>query len=319
MDLYNTLKPLGRILDLSKEGWTVWDCSPVYGPDGRVHVFTSRWQNLDRPDLSWYRGSQIIHSVADEPAGPYTICDIVIDADGTGERHWDRWGVINPKIYDIRGRYYLLYTGCSEARLDAQSVCLLAADSLNGPWEPLTDGPLIRPRPDRKGFDGFLCNNPAIALHPDGRYFLYYKGRNMSENPDGEFPPGRMTIGLAIADTISGPYHRHPSNPLIDMEPQVEDPYVWHDGTVFRMIVETKPSGTDPAGWIMSSEDGIQWSDPEPGYPGTCRFLGRRQRLEEPNLLFKDDRPTHLFNVMGACPEDPVYSGHVFEIISGKE
>jgi hypothetical protein len=36
--------------------------------------------------------------------------------------------------------------------------------------------------------------------------------------------------------------------------------------------------------------------------------------LEEPNLLFTNGKPPHLFNILGACPEDPVYSGHVFAI-----
>ncbi|MHC4885719.1 MAG: hypothetical protein ACYTGH_11620 [Planctomycetota bacterium] len=40
----------------------------------------------------------------------------------------------------------------------------------------------------------------------------------------------------------------------------------------------------------------------------------RHQRLEEPNLLFTNGKPPHLFNILGACPEDPVYSGHVFAI-----
>ena len=44
-------------------------------------------------------------------------------------------------------------------------------------------------------------------------------------------------------------------------------------------------------------------------------FLGTQQRLEEPNLLFTEGRPTHLFNVMGACADDNTYSGFVFEIV----
>ena len=42
MSFADRLEPLNRILDLSDEGWAVWCCSPVYGPDGKVHVFFSR-------------------------------------------------------------------------------------------------------------------------------------------------------------------------------------------------------------------------------------------------------------------------------------
>ena len=54
---------------------------------------------------------------------------------------------------------------------------------------------------------------------------------------------------------------------------------------------------------------------PVKGYPSPMSFLGTQQRLEEPNLLFTEGRPTHLFNVMGACADDNTYSGFVFEIV----
>ncbi len=58
------LKPVGRILESS--GYCVWGCSPICGPDGKVHVFYSRWpekygiclmlpreeNTILRPDLS---------------------------------------------------------------------------------------------------------------------------------------------------------------------------------------------------------------------------------------------------------------------------
>ena len=71
----------------------------------------------------------------------------------------------------------------------------------------------------------------------------------------------------------------------------------------------------EPAGLLLSSADGLEWSEASKGYPSPATFMGRNQRLEEPNLLFKDGRPTHLFNVMGACPEDDACSGFVFKIV----
>ncbi len=70
-DLHDRLKPIGPILNLKSEGWTVWDCSPIYGPDARAHVFASRWPDNDQPGRTWFLGgSQIIHAVASGPAGP---------------------------------------------------------------------------------------------------------------------------------------------------------------------------------------------------------------------------------------------------------
>ena len=35
------LRPVGRILEM--EGWYVWCIAPIEGPNGRAHVFFSRW------------------------------------------------------------------------------------------------------------------------------------------------------------------------------------------------------------------------------------------------------------------------------------
>lgn len=227
-NLYDRLKPLRRVLSMRHDGWTVWDCSPIYGPHGRVHVFATRWRSFDRPDATWYMGSQIVHAVAARPEGPYEVLGVVIEGDGGSER-WDSSGVINAKIYAVGDQYCLLYTGCTAKHLD-------------------------------------------------------------------------------------GPYAKCAANPVIEMaDRSVEDPYVWHDGERFWMLVSEIGYG-DPAGSLLSSTDGLAWSAPARGYPSPITFLGRQQRLEEPNLLCAEGRPTHLFNVMGACPEDDVYSGFVFAI-----
>ncbi len=317
-DLYHRLKPLGRILDLHEKGWTVWDCSPIRADDGRVHVFATRWRSTERPDSSWYHGSQIVHAVADRPEGPYELRDIVIDKDG-GAGHWDSSAVINTKIYRVGDRYCLLYTGCTDKRHDTQAVGMLLAPSLHGPWEPVSESPIIAPDSRRSGFDGYLCNNPALVVHPDGGFWIYYKGRPVvGTRENGNYKPGTMAIGLAIADKLEGPYRKHATNPVIAMEPHTEDPYVWHDGRTFWMLLSTV-ADTQPGGWLLSSSDGFTWSEPRPGYPSAARFSGRKQRLEEPNLLFTGGRLTHLFNVLGACPADDAYSGFVFEITASED
>lgn len=311
--LYQRLRPLGRIMQMAEAGWTVWDCSPIWGPDGMVHLFATRWRSPDRPDTTWYEGSQIVHAVAPEPAGPYEVRDVVIEGDG-GDQRWDASGVINAKIYKVDDRYCLLYTGCTARRHDTQAVGMLVSRSLEGPWERVGQAPLIAPEPDRGGFDGYLCNNPALLVHPGGGYWIYYKGRPVVGRENGRLEGGQMTIGLATAETLAGPYRKHSANPVVELDRSVEDPYVWHDGTCFWMLV-SEIKYRDPAGLLLSSDDGLAWSVAEKGYPGPVSFLGRSQRLEEPNLLFDDGRPTHLFNVLGACPEDNVYSGFVFEIV----
>ncbi len=344
--LYNALKPCGRILNLKAEGWTVWDCSPIYGADGRVHVFATRWPDNDRPDRTWYLGgSQMVHAIAPKPEGPYTVADIVVACDG-GDSRWDAAGVINTKIYRVDGRYVLIYTGCASRRNDGsvmlpenqaaketQAIGMLTAESLDGPWMRVSDvAPLIASAPDRSGPDGIACNNPALLQHPNGQFWMYYKG--IQYPPGTTFTPGMeegggwckptATICLAVADRLEGPYRKQPANPVIGLDMimqhgKVEDPYVWHDGRWFWLISNRVGTAPGPGGLLYRSSDGLRWEPPVPGYPSPADLWGRRQRLEEPNLLWRDGTPTHLFNVIGPCDEDPGYSGFVFAIESDKE
>ncbi|WP_244311295.1 hypothetical protein [Mucilaginibacter metallidurans] len=58
------LKPVGRALEM--EGYYVWCNSPIEGPDGRIHVFFSRWIASKKMG-GWINGSEICHAVADTP------------------------------------------------------------------------------------------------------------------------------------------------------------------------------------------------------------------------------------------------------------
>jgi len=188
---------------------------------------------------------------------------------------------------------------------------MLVSDSLYGPWKRVSEGPLIRPGAARSGFDGYLCNNPALLVHPNGEYWIYYKGRTCTVTENGEHKAGDMSIGLATSRTLTGPYTKVSSTPVLELDRSMEDPYVWYDGGRFWMIL-SELGHREPAGLLFSSEDGIQWSPGEPAYPSPGTFLGKDMRLEEPNLLFDQGRPTHLFHVLGG--EGEGYSGFVFEI-----
>jgi len=314
------LRPLGRIMDLTDGGWTVWDNSPIWGDDGLVHQFSCRWlpDDPERPDQTWFLGSQVVHAVAERPEGPYTIRDVVLDTDGS-DRAWDSSGVINPKIYRLRDRRYVLaYTGCTASRHDTQAIGLLVADSLDGPWTRLADdAPLIAPAADRSGVDGYICNNPALLEHPDGGLWLYYKARDVSGfRDDGSPIAGGMRICLATAERLEGPYTKHPANPLINPHPALfEDPYVWHQDGAFWLLASDMTVKSH-GGLLFRSADGIAWGEPVVAYPEAQSFTGHsKQRLEEPNLLFgPDGRPTHLFNILGSHPDDPRWSGHVFAL-----
>jgi len=64
-DFSKHLHPVGRILEL--EGFYVWCNAPIEGPDGRTHVFFSRWPAAKGMG-GWINASEIAHAVASNRA-----------------------------------------------------------------------------------------------------------------------------------------------------------------------------------------------------------------------------------------------------------
>ncbi|MDZ8117033.1 glycoside hydrolase family protein [Pontiella agarivorans] len=307
------LIPQKRILNLMDEGWRVWGCAPMYGPEGKVHVFFARWPNKEEgfSEHQWAAEGQIVHAIADHPLGPYKVLDIVIE--GRGGDCWDATGVINPQIHKIDGKYVLLYTGARDGDIATQGVGMLTAPSLYGPWKKISDKKaLVETSDDPNAFDSMMCNNPALIKTPDGRYFMYYKGRSMADLEKGK---AKRRIGLAIADQLEGPYVKYKGNPVYNPSPKnCEDPYVWFEEGTFKMLMADKTVIERHAGIYLESFDGIHWSDPVKGYPSPMTLCGKKQRLETPMLLMKDGHPEYLFCNRGEANDDPVYSGFVFKV-----
>ena len=132
----------------------------------------------------------------------------------------------------------------------------------------------------------------------------------------------RGKIGHAVAEKPEGPYVKHPDNPIMDYgDADFEDPFVWHDGERFHMLVHDLSVYEHGAGLYFQSFDGVHWSDPAKGYPSTKTMYGLEQRLEEPAVLFgPDGEPEYLFcnrswpELHHENPRNPIYTGFVFKI-----
>lgn len=304
------LEPVGRILEL--KGWRVWGCSPIDGPDGKVHVFFSRWP-AETGVEGWLTHSEVAHGVADKPEGPYRVLGTALKGRGAGA--WDADMIHNPTIHKVGNRYALLYIGNSLERARrmggpssaAQRVGLAMADSLDGPWERIGDGPLLDVSPNRKDWDSYITVNPALLQHPNGQFWLYYKA--WDKHNAGLI----RKIGLAIADRIEGPYRRHPDNPLIDFSSRgvwLEDPYVFIENKRFYMIARdhgffTGKAGnaTPTPGLLFDSADGVRWSEPAIAFQTADAYFKeaagdrfpRGGRFERPQILMRGGRASYLF------------------------
>lgn len=289
------LRPVGRILELDE--WHVWGCSPIVDPDGRTHVFYSRWRGSFS---NWLKTSEIAHAVATQPEGPYQDLGVVLQ--GAGPGCWDADTMHNPTIHRIGNQYALFYisSNLAEAKrrgihpAGSQRIGLALAPSLDGPWKRVSgDRPILDIDPSAAAWDSFLTTNPAFMRHPNGECWLYYKAWDRAHD-------NLRKMGLAIAADIEGPYVRHAGNPIVSfahLKREVEDSYVWFEGGRFHMLMRDMGVVDPRVGLYMESDDGVEWSAPQLGYESIDVYDARepRTRFERPQVLLCNGKATHLF------------------------
>jgi len=286
LSFHQRLQPVGRILEL--DGWFVWCCSAIDGPDGKVHLFCSRWP-AELGMAGWSTDSEIVHAVSDRPEGPFELRDVALR--GRGGEIWDAQMVHNPTIHKVGVQYALIHIGNRDGRPFTQCIGLALSNWLDGPWRRF-DQPILRPS-QRRAWDWLHVTNPALLQHPNGQFWLYYKSWDIRDN--------LFKMGLAIADRIEGPYEKHPANPVVDysaLGKRMEDPYVFMQNGVFHMIMADDNQGIvkQHGGIIVESRDGIRWAEPKLAYDTTdIYFGGKVERFERPQVLMRDGRPAYLY------------------------
>jgi hypothetical protein len=297
------LKPVGRALEL--EDYYVWCNSPIEGPDGKIHVFFSRW--IKKKGMGgWINGSEIAHAVADSPESAFEVIGTVL-APRPG--YFDATTCHNPSIKKVDGKYCLFYMGNSNGKTNTKCIGLAISDSLYGPWKR-PDSPLLEAG-EPGAWDDHCTTNPAFIKHPNGQYWLYYKSWNTKEYETSTDPvvKGNRKYGLAIADKLEGPYIKYSGNPVIDFSSrpnnaQFEDAFVWMEHKRFKMIARDMGIFNHENGIIMDSKDGIKWNEPEIAYysadkyiqqPPPPSYLKKYGRFERPQILFLKGKPAYLF------------------------
>ncbi len=309
---HSRLTPLGRILDLSDEKSIVWTCSPIRDEAGNVHVFFTR---VPLGEDGWFKNfrtqGHIMHAVARQPEGPYTVKELVLE--GRGEGFWDAYGIVNPRIYRVGDQYALFYTAYEVPwpQLEMKEhIGLLLSDDLKT-WRRANGGePILSPSADPEAWDHQLINNASFMTDPvSGEYRLYYRGIQTTEDC-------RDCIGVAVASEIEGPWRKHEQNPLIHPEQLIsptgnayrgiEDPCVWIEGGKFCMLAKDMGYFDPPGSVYFESADGLDWGLPVRGYEGPD---------DSPQLLFDGEgQPTHLF--VNRHKDGPL-TGFVYKIDEG--
>lgn len=250
----------------NSEDWFLWCPSVIRMPDGKYHLFHSRWPKRIG-FLSWLTHSEIVHAVSDQPQGPYQELEVAIPASGTDRDGW--FTAHNPKIKRFEDRFYIYFIQTrgdsfeqdaekkrlamaragyrhhlwkTEARPN-QRIFFAESDSLDGPWN-ISDGPIIEPAKTITT----LTVNPAVCRRPDGSYLMIVKGDK--PNVKGFI----RNQALATAPDPQGPWSIR-DEPVIDYL-DTEDCSVWYDQTRERYYAAFHAHGFIG---MITSKDGLNW------------------------------------------------------------
>ena len=314
MSFADRLKFKGVIIEDDK--YHIWGSSPIWGNDGRVHVFASRIPIVDDPAKEygfndWFATSEIAHYVANQPEGPYLLVKTLLKPGQVPQGVWNCGTQHNPTITKIGDEFVLLYhSSMSSPGKDlpeSRRIGMLKTRDLNGEWEDLG---CILSQPEAEDITAWTyplraagrgVDNPALLQHPNGKFYLYYRAKW----PGLE---GENSCAVAIADRLEGPYV-HYDKRLINNSRYIEDPYVFMENERICLLVTDNHRDK---GLLLRSDDGLcfDFDQAEEGFHVMERYIDselleqassyRHRKFERPQLLFKDGKATHLF-VPGGC------------------
>jgi beta-xylosidase len=152
------------------------------------------------------------------------------EALGVGRQgHFDAQAVFTPNIIAAHGKYYLYYTGVQPTpgrtdgvfennnTTDYTAIGVAVADTPEGPFRRVSEEPVLAVSADAGKFDSYRVDDAALNFR-DGKYWLYYKGRSLSDGPEG---PRHTMMGVAFSDDPAGPFERYTGNPILDKSHEV--------------------------------------------------------------------------------------------------
>ena len=307
---------------LQIDGYYVWDCS-VIRSGGKYHMFSSRWKKEYGFGWNWLFNSEIVHSVADQPEGPYVFQNVVLPR--RGREYFDGMSTHNTCIKEYNGKFYLYYMGTTyggeiptkaediptvyaEETWNRKRIGLAVAEDINGEFVR-RDTPLLLPR-DCSFWDCTITTNPSVAIMPNGKTYMIYKSRSAYGKP--------LKLGIAVADSPDGEFTRLSDQPILDFADEnmhIEDPFIWYDEKKGKFCLITKDdvkngaygiTGEWGSGFYAESEncqDFVIGENPKV-YSRTVEWADGRVttqgNLERPSVLFDENgEPTHIFCASG--------------------
>ena len=192
--------PQNGLEDTTMKQWDYWDGQIIKAPDGKYHLFASRWDQA-KGHGEW-RNSKAVHAVSNSLIGPYVDKGLCWPNDQGGKGH-NVTALVLPDC-----RYAVVIS-------ETRPGTVFVSKSLDGPWEKL--GTI-------KG-EGLRASNISIMVRPDGDYMIVPRS-------------GQVFISNA-ADGILGPYRSMGPSVFPKGIPNLEDPAIFYSGGLYHIVVNS--------------------------------------------------------------------------------
>jgi hypothetical protein len=254
--------PKNGLEDATMKQWDYWDGKIIKSPDGKYHLFASRWDEA-RGHNGWF-GSQAVHAVSDNLIGPYVDQGLCWPTNGGGRGH----NVTALMLPD--GRYAVVIS-------ETRPGTVFVSKSPDGPWKELG-------RITVEGNPRWHASNESVMLRPDGNFEMF----------------GRAAVVMISTNGVLGPYVAqgpaiYPGIPeLTERDRQdLEDPAIWFSGGLYHVVVN---NWRERRAFHLTSVDGIHnWTYRGVAYDESKDFvrytdgtINRWAKLERPGVFIEN-------------------------------
>lgn len=251
--------------DTTNRSYSYWDGPIIKGPDGKYHMFASRW-GQSGGHWAWL-SSVGVHAVSDSVMGPYVDKGLTWSNNSGGKGH-------NLTILQLKDGTYASVVS------DTRPGDFFTAPSLNGPW---TYAGKINI--NANGFPVPQIANLSIIIRPDdGRYMIVARNGQIMISSGGLTGP-YVIQGNSVYNTVN--------------LPNLEDPVLWYSGGYYHIVVN---SWSEKKAFHLRSKDGIKnWTNQGLAFDPRSNFLRYTDgtvnhwcKIERPGVFIQDGHITHF-------------------------
>lgn len=258
--------PRNGLEDQTMTQWCYWDGQIIKGPDGKYHMFASRWDQA-RGHNGW-GSSSAVHAVSDNVIGPYVDKGLCWPDNQNGKGH-NVTALVLPD-----GSYAVVVS-------ETRPGDVFVSKSLDGPWKHLGS---IQVATNEFGRAARM-SNVSMMVRPDGAFEIVPRSGAILISTNGILGP-YIVQGPSVYPKVAG-------LPLRNLE----DPVVWYSGGLYHIVVN---GWSDRKAFHITSPNGItDWTFRGLAYDPRADFVrytdgtvNHWNKLERPGVLVENGHVT---------------------------